>query len=57
VFDETLVALQVCNSLDQQLSGLGLCFAQRDWEVPEYYDQYLFPDLGWMDFLEAYWAA
>jgi hypothetical protein len=56
-FDQTVIALQACTSLDQQLAGLGLCFPQHEWEAPGYYGQYLFAEIGWMDFLEAYWSA
>lgn len=56
-FDNAVIALQATNTLDHQVGGLGLCFPNHAWEVPGYYPDYVFPELGWMGFLEAYWAA
>ncbi len=55
--DAAVVALQATKSTDHQLSGLGIALPNHPGEVPSYYANYAFPAIGWMDFLEAYWAA
>ncbi len=55
--DVTVVALQATKTTDHQLTGIGIAFPNHPSEVPSYYGNFLFPSLGWMDFLEAYWAA
>jgi len=55
--DLAVVALQATKTTDHQLTGLGIAFPNHPGEVPSYYANFAFPALGWMDFLEAYWAA
>lgn len=55
--DLAVVALQATKTTDHQLTGLGIALPNHPSEVPAYYGGYAFPALGWMDFLEAYWAA
>ncbi len=55
--DVAVVALQATKTTDHQLTGLGIAFPNHPSEVPSYYGNFLFPATGWMDFLEAYWAA
>ncbi len=55
--DLAVVALQATKTTDHQLTGLGIALPNHPREVPSYYGSYAFPALGWMDFLEAYWAA
>ena len=57
VFDETVIALQVTQTVDHQLYGLGIMLPNHSWECPSYYADYMLPSDGWMDFLEAYWGA
>jgi len=56
-FEETVIAVQVTQTVDHQLYGLGIMFPNHSWETPSYYAGYEFPSDGWMDFLEAYWGA
>jgi len=56
-FEDTVIALQTTNTLDNQVYGLGVLFPNHSWETPSYYPTYSFPQAGWMDFLEAYWSA
>ncbi len=55
--DLAVVALQATKTTDHQLTGLGIALPNHPSEVPSYYADFAFPALGWMDFLEAYWAA
>ncbi len=55
--DAVVVALQATKTTDHQLTGLGVAFPNHPGEVPGYYADFAFPGVGWMDFLEAYWAA
>ena len=56
-FDETVLAVQTTNTLDHQISGLGIVFPNHSWETPGYYWDYSFMADGWQAFLEAYWGA
>jgi len=56
-FDSAVVAVQATNSLEDMLFGLGIAFPDHSWELAGYYADYSFANQGWMDFLEAYWAA
>ncbi len=55
--DVAVVALQATKTTDHQLTGLGIALPNHPGEVPTYYANFAFPALGWMEFLEAYWAA
>lgn len=55
--DAAVVALQATKTTDHQLYGLGIAFPNHPSEVPSYYADFAFPATGWMDFLDAYWAA
>ncbi len=55
--DAAVVALQATKTTDHQLNGLGIALPNHPGEVPSYYADFAFPAIGWMDFLEAYWAA
>lgn len=57
VFDQTIVALQVTQTVDHQINGLGICIPNHSWEMPGFYMDFAFPYLGWYDFLVAYWTA
>lgn len=56
-FDVTVVALQVTQTLDHQIYGLGLMLPNHSRETPGYYWTYAFMADGWRPFLEAYWSA
>lgn len=56
-FDETIVALQVLQSLSGSVHGLGVRFAMHEADVPAYYYEYSMPNEFWLDFLGAYWAS
>jgi len=56
-FDDAVVALQLTQATAGKVNGLGIAFPHHPWEVTSYYETYLFPGLGWLEFLEAYWAA
>ena len=56
-FDKTVLAVQTTNTLDHQISGLGVVFPNHSWETPSYYWDYSFMADGWQAFLEAYWGA
>ena len=56
-FDEAVIALQVTQTVDHQINGLGIGFPNHSWEMPSFYLDFAFPYLGWYDFLQAYWAA
>lgn len=56
-FDETIVALQVWKPLLNKVNGLGVLFAMHEWEVPDYYYEYVMPNEFWLAFLESYWSA
>lgn len=55
--DLAIVAVQTTKTTDHQVAGLGVAFPNHPGEVPSYYADFAFPAIGWMDFLEAYWAA
>lgn len=55
--DLAVAALQATKTTDHQLNGLGIALPNHPSEVPSYYANFAFPATGWMDFLEAYWAA
>ncbi len=55
--DLAVVALQATKTTDHQLTGLGIALPNHPSEVPSYYGNFAVPGTGWMDFLEAYWAA
>lgn len=55
--DVAVVALQATKTTDHQLTGIGIALPNHPGEVPSYYAKFAFPAGGWMDFLEAYWAA
>lgn len=55
--DLAIVALQATKTTDHQLTGLGVALPNHPSEVPSYYGNFAFPATGWLDFLEAYWAA
>ncbi len=56
-FDQTVIALQTTNTIDHQIYGLGICMPNHESEVPSFYEDFTFPEMGWMDFLQAYWYA
>lgn len=56
-FDLTVLAIQTTNTVDHQLSGLGVVFPNHSWETNGYYWDYSFMADGWQAFLESYWAA
>ena len=56
-FDVTVVKVQATGSLEDMLYGLGIGLPDHSWELPSYYEDFAFSGQGWMDFLEAYWAA
>ena len=56
-FDVTVIDLQATQTMDHQINGLGICFPNHSWEAPSYYTDFAFPYMGWMAFLQAYWAA
>lgn len=56
-FGRTVIALQVTQTVDHQINGLGIVFPNHSWETPDYYWDYAFMGAGWKDFLSAYWAA
>ncbi len=55
--DVTVIALQATKTTDHQLTGLGIALPNHPGEVPSYYASFAFPALGWLEFLQAYWAA
>ena len=55
--DAAIVSLHATGSTDHMLTGLGIGFPNHSWEMSSYYPDFAFADQGWMDFLEAYWAA
>lgn len=55
--DAAVVALQATKTTDHQLTGLGIALPNHPSEMPSYYANFAFPAIGWMDFLQAYWAA
>jgi hypothetical protein len=55
--DSVVIALQATKTTDHQLTGLGIALPNHPSEVPGYYANFAFPGTGWLDFLEAYWAA
>lgn len=56
-FDETVIALQLTQTVDHQINGLGIVFPNHSSETPDYYWSYAFMLDGWRAFLEAYWSA
>ena len=56
-FDKTVIAVQTTNTLDHQISGLGIVFPNHSWETSAYYWGYYIMQDGWQAFLESYWAA
>lgn len=56
-FDQVVVALQVTQTLDHQINGLGICLPNHPSEMPAYYLNFAFPLMGWYDFMQEYWAA
>ena len=56
-FDETIIALQVWNPLENKVHGLGVLFAMHEHDVPDYYYEYAMPNEFWLDFLGAFWQA
>lgn len=56
-FEATVIGLQVTKTMDHMINGLGIALPNHSWEVLDYYCNFSFPSQGWMDFMEAYWAA
>lgn len=57
IFDQTVIALQVTQTTDHQINGLGIVFPNHSWETPSYYWSYAIMEAGWEAFLTSYWAA
>ncbi len=55
--DAAVVSMQATGSTDHMLTGLGIGLPNHSWEMSSYYPNFAFAGQGWMDFLEAYWAA
>jgi hypothetical protein len=55
--DAAIVSLHATGSTDHMLTGLGIGLPNHSWEMSSYYPDFAFAGQGWMDFLEAYWAA
>jgi hypothetical protein len=56
-FDATVIDLQTTQTMDKQINGLGICLPNHSWEMPSFYTDFAFPNMGWLAFLQAYWAA
>lgn len=56
-FTAAVVSLQITQSTDRMVGGLGINFPEQSWAIRSYYDDYAFAGSGWLDLLEAYWAA
>ena len=55
--DSVIVALHATGSTDHMLAGLGIGFPDHSWEMPSYYPGFAFAKQGWLNLLQAYWAA
>ncbi len=55
--DAAIVGMHATGSTDHMLTGLGVGLPNHSWEMSSYYVDFAFAGQGWMDFLEAYWAA
>jgi hypothetical protein len=55
--DAAIVSMHATGSTDHMLTGIGIGFPNHSWEMSSYYPDFAFAGQGWMDFLEAYWAA
>jgi hypothetical protein len=56
-FDAAVLKVHATNSLQNMVCGLGVALPNHSWEMSSYYPNFAFAGQGWMDFLEAYWAA
>jgi hypothetical protein len=55
--DAAIVSMQATGSTDHMLTGIGIGLPNHSWEMASYYPNFALAGQGWMDFLEAYWAA
>lgn len=56
-FDAALVKLHATHPISNMVCGMGIAFPDHSWELSSYYGDYAFAELGWPDFMAAYWAA
>jgi len=56
-FDAAVVAIHATKPMKNMVCGLGIALPDHSWDMPGYYGDFAFSSQGWMDLLEAYWAA
>lgn len=56
-FDLAVLNVHATISLQNMVCGLGITLPNHSWEMRSYYENFAFAGQGWLDFLNAYWAA